>query len=157
MLCADGALRARARARNAKPLFLLSDGALRASQAAFFDDVFRDMLVRRPLIDFVFSLLSIDSLLTVGQGFAGLEMLRRVVGIAHVADIDSIVDESRRVEAERRVLVRRARAARARARADRLALRQSLACALLRDNGVGANRLTSIEAVCQLAQQTSSH
>jgi 5-methylthioribose kinase len=34
-------------------------------------------------------------------GFAGAKMLRRIVGFAHVADLDSIEDEEARAGAER--------------------------------------------------------
>jgi 5-methylthioribose kinase len=38
------------------------------------------------------------------SGFAGCKMIRRTVGIAHVSDLESIVDKSVRAEAEKNVL-----------------------------------------------------
>jgi 5-methylthioribose kinase len=38
-------------------------------------------------------------------GFAGCEMIRRVVGLAHVADFETIVDPDRRAECERRTIL----------------------------------------------------
>ncbi len=38
-------------------------------------------------------------------GFAGAEMIRRIVGIAHVADLETIVDPIQRSACEKRVLV----------------------------------------------------
>jgi 5-methylthioribose kinase len=37
-------------------------------------------------------------------GFAGAKMVRRIVGLAHVADIDTIADASERERAQRRAL-----------------------------------------------------
>jgi 5-methylthioribose kinase len=37
-------------------------------------------------------------------GFAGCKMIRRVLGLAHVADLETIADPDRRAEAERKVL-----------------------------------------------------
>ena len=37
-------------------------------------------------------------------GFAGAKMTRRIVGIAHVADMDSIQDADKRAACERRAL-----------------------------------------------------
>jgi 5-methylthioribose kinase len=37
-------------------------------------------------------------------GFAGCKMIRRVLGLAHVADLETIADPDQRAEAERRVL-----------------------------------------------------
>lgn len=37
-------------------------------------------------------------------GFAGAKMTRRIVGIAHVADLDSIADEEKRAACELRAL-----------------------------------------------------
>ena len=37
-------------------------------------------------------------------GFAGAKMIRRIVGLAHVEDLESIADRSRRAAAERRAL-----------------------------------------------------
>lgn len=44
------------------------------------------------------------SVLRDTAGYAGCEMIRRTVGFAHVADLDSIVDEKIRAEAERMAL-----------------------------------------------------
>jgi len=38
-------------------------------------------------------------------GFAGCEMIRRIVGLAHVADFETIIDPDRRAECERRSIV----------------------------------------------------
>ncbi|HEX7854218.1 MAG TPA: S-methyl-5-thioribose kinase [Sphingobium sp.] len=38
-------------------------------------------------------------------GFAGCEMIRRIVGLAHIADFETIVDEGRRADCERRALL----------------------------------------------------
>jgi 5-methylthioribose kinase len=45
------------------------------------------------------------SILQDTAGFAGCKMIRRVVGIAHVSDLDSIVDEQLRAKAEKKALV----------------------------------------------------
>lgn len=37
-------------------------------------------------------------------GFCGVEIIRRILGLAHVADFESIADETRRAECERRAL-----------------------------------------------------
>lgn len=42
--------------------------------------------------------------LSDGLGFAGVEMIRRTIGIGHVADLESIPDRSCRVAAERKSL-----------------------------------------------------
>jgi 5-methylthioribose kinase len=42
--------------------------------------------------------------LTDSFGFAGAKMTRRVVGIAHVADLESIKDQDARAHCERRAL-----------------------------------------------------
>eukprot|EP01121_Diplochlamys_sp_Union-15-3_P019806 TRINITY_DN754_c0_g1_i1.p1 TRINITY_DN754_c0_g1~~TRINITY_DN754_c0_g1_i1.p1 ORF type:complete len:306 (-),score=49.99 TRINITY_DN754_c0_g1_i1:79-996(-) len=44
------------------------------------------------------------NLLSDTLGFAGAKMLRRIVGVAHVADLESIKDTSVRAQCERRVL-----------------------------------------------------
>jgi 5-methylthioribose kinase len=46
----------------------------------------------------------LSSMLTDTLGFAGMKMLRRIVGIAHVEDLDSIEDEDVRALCERRGL-----------------------------------------------------
>ena len=38
------------------------------------------------------------------MGFAGVEMHRRILGLAHVEDIEAIPDPARRIVAERRAL-----------------------------------------------------
>jgi 5-methylthioribose kinase len=38
-------------------------------------------------------------------GFAGCEMIRRIVGLAHVADFEAIIDQDRRAECERRAIL----------------------------------------------------
>jgi 5-methylthioribose kinase len=38
-------------------------------------------------------------------GFAGCEMIRRIVGLAHVADFESIIDPDRRAQCERRAIL----------------------------------------------------
>ena len=38
-------------------------------------------------------------------GFAGCEMIRRIVGLAHVADFETIIDPDRRAECERRAIL----------------------------------------------------
>lgn len=45
-----------------------------------------------------------DVLLSDALGFAGMKMLRRVVGIAHVEDLDSIEDPDVRAKCERHAL-----------------------------------------------------
>ncbi len=55
--------------------------SLAVVQDAFLADVFRDAL-----------------------GFAGCKMLRRIVGVAHVADFTSIADMDARAACERRAL-----------------------------------------------------
>ena len=57
------------------------DAALRAHQDKFIDDVWKDTL-----------------------GFAGAKMTRRIVGIAHVADLDSIGDADARARCETNAL-----------------------------------------------------
>ncbi|MDM5189740.1 S-methyl-5-thioribose kinase [Bacillus sp. DX4.1] len=37
-------------------------------------------------------------------GFAGCEIIRRTIGLAHVADLDGIVDEKRRIQAKKQAL-----------------------------------------------------
>jgi 5-methylthioribose kinase len=64
------------------PFALLGEAdALRIEQDAMLADIFNDML-----------------------GFAGLEMIRRVLGFAHVLDLERIVDARRRACAERAAL-----------------------------------------------------
>ena len=46
----------------------------------------------------------ITSLLQDSAGFAGSKMIRRIVGLAHVADIDTISNETIREQAERKAL-----------------------------------------------------
>jgi 5-methylthioribose kinase len=41
---------------------------------------------------------------TDAMGFAGVEMHRRILGLAHVEDIEAILDPARRIVAERRAL-----------------------------------------------------
>jgi 5-methylthioribose kinase len=57
------------------------DGAKRICQETFMRQVFEDTL-----------------------GFAGAKMIRRIVGVAHVADMDRIEDEKVRAECERKAL-----------------------------------------------------
>lgn len=54
------------------------------------------------------------SLLQDTAGFAGVEMIRRVLGLAHVADLDSIADEQVRAPLERAALTVAARLIRTR-------------------------------------------
>lgn len=58
-----------------------NDEALTAAQNSFIADIFTDTL-----------------------GFAGMKMLRRIVGIAHVEDLESIADADVRSKCERRGL-----------------------------------------------------
>jgi len=46
----------------------------------------------------------LDSVLKDTLGFAGCEMIRRVVGIAHVEDLDSIAEADQRAACERAAL-----------------------------------------------------
>nr|WP_087574372.1 S-methyl-5-thioribose kinase [Sphingomonas sp. CDS-1] len=46
----------------------------------------------------------LDSIWTDALGFAGCEMIRRILGLAHVADFESIADEGLRAGCERRAL-----------------------------------------------------
>jgi 5-methylthioribose kinase len=39
------------------------------------------------------------------MGFAGCEMIRRIVGLAHIADFETIIDPDRRAECERRSIL----------------------------------------------------
>jgi 5-methylthioribose kinase len=38
-------------------------------------------------------------------GFAGCEMIRRIIGLAHVADFEAIIDPDRRAACERRAVL----------------------------------------------------
>lgn len=59
--------------------------------------------------DEAFALSVVDGLLSRTWlnllGFAGVEVIRRIVGIAHVADLESIVGEAVRAECERKCLL----------------------------------------------------
>jgi 5-methylthioribose kinase len=46
----------------------------------------------------------LQSILQDTSGFAGCKMIRRVVGIAHVYDLESIADEQKRADAEKKAL-----------------------------------------------------
>ena len=48
--------------------------------------------------------LVLDSIWTDALGFAGVEMHRRILGLAHVEDLEAIPDPARRLVAERRAL-----------------------------------------------------
>eukprot|EP01108_Squamamoeba_japonica_P006565 TRINITY_DN5361_c0_g1_i1.p3 TRINITY_DN5361_c0_g1~~TRINITY_DN5361_c0_g1_i1.p3 ORF type:complete len:188 (+),score=100.08 TRINITY_DN5361_c0_g1_i1:521-1084(+) len=45
-----------------------------------------------------------QSTLADALGFASLEMIRRVVGIAHADDVDGIIDDAQRIVVEKRIL-----------------------------------------------------
>jgi len=63
-------------------LFPSGSPALKAAQTAYLQRIFKDSL-----------------------GFAGAKMIRRIVGIAHVADLESIEDKDVRASAEKKSLV----------------------------------------------------
>ena len=48
--------------------------------------------------------LVLDGIWTDAMGFAGVEMHRRILGLAHVEDLEAIPDPARRIVAERRAL-----------------------------------------------------
>jgi 5-methylthioribose kinase len=74
---------------------------------ATFETTFRESLKNANSVSWRLATFHDDFILSVLRdtaGFAGCEMIRRTVGFAHVADLDSIADASVRAEAERLAL-----------------------------------------------------
>jgi 5-methylthioribose kinase len=72
-----------------------------------FETTFRESLKNANSVSWRLPTFHDDFILSVLRntaGFAGCEMIRRTVGFAHVADLDSIADASVRAEAERLAL-----------------------------------------------------
>lgn len=68
-----------------------------------FESGFREKLQSPNSMSWTHQVFQDDFMLSVlrdAAGYAGCEMIRRTVGFAHVADLDSIVDEHTRAEAE---------------------------------------------------------
>ncbi|MHC0038652.1 S-methyl-5-thioribose kinase [Pseudoneobacillus sp. C159] len=60
----------------------------------------QELLAKTPgLLEAVLAKFFLDSL-----GFAGCELIRRTIGLAHVADLDRIQDEAKRIEAKQKSL-----------------------------------------------------
>jgi 5-methylthioribose kinase len=66
---------------------------------AYHGGVFRDDLLSQA------QELYLASLWRDGLGFAGMKMIRRVVGISHVEDLDGIADADQRAACEKRTLI----------------------------------------------------
>ena len=67
---------------------------------AAFDDVATDALARTP----GFSSYYLREVLADAAGTAGMELIRRVVGVSKVKDITSITSEEKRIETEKRII-----------------------------------------------------